>query len=31
MVQGLGTGQLFTENIPIPLTIQDGCLYFNKR
>jgi L-alanine-DL-glutamate epimerase-like enolase superfamily enzyme len=31
IVQGLGTGQLFTENIPIPLTIQDGCLYFNKR
>lgn len=28
MPQGLGTGQLFTENIPMPLTIRGERLYF---
>jgi hypothetical protein len=31
MAQGLGTGQLFTENVDIPLTIEGDCLYFNKK
>jgi O-succinylbenzoate synthase len=31
MAQGLGTGQLFTDNISIPLTIEGDQLYFNKR
>jgi L-alanine-DL-glutamate epimerase-like enolase superfamily enzyme len=31
MAQGLGTGQLFTDNVPIPLTIEGDQLYFNKR
>jgi o-succinylbenzoate synthase len=26
--QGLGTGQLFTNNLPSPLTIQHNCLYY---
>lgn len=29
MPQGLGTGQLFTNNIPLPLTIQQDQLWFN--
>ena len=28
MPQGLGTGQLFTDNIPYPLAIQGDCLWF---
>lgn len=28
MPQGLGTGQLFTDNIPYPLDIQSDCLWF---
>lgn len=28
MPQGLGTGQLFTDNIPYPLDIQGDCLWF---
>ncbi len=31
MPQGLGTGQLFEENIPMPLTIEGERLRFNKR
>jgi O-succinylbenzoate synthase len=30
MPQGLGTGQLFTDNIPMPLTIQGDMLFFKK-
>jgi o-succinylbenzoate synthase len=29
MPQGLGTGQLFTNNIPSPLQIRNGHLYYN--
>lgn len=29
MPQGLGTGQLFTDNIPMPIEIQGEKLYFN--
>lgn len=29
MPQGLGTGQLFTNNIPAPLQIKSGRLYYN--
>jgi len=29
MYQGLGTGQLFTNNLPSPLTIKDGHLHYN--
>ena len=29
MPQGLGTGQLFTDNIPMPLQIQGDKLFFN--
>jgi L-alanine-DL-glutamate epimerase-like enolase superfamily enzyme len=31
MPQGLGTGQLFTNNIPSPLEIKDAKLHFNPR
>ncbi len=27
MCQGLGTGQLFEDNIPVPLEIRDACLW----
>ncbi len=30
MPQGLGTGQLFTDNIPMPLEIRDACLWTVK-
>ena len=30
MPQGLGTGQLYTNNIPAPLTIQKGFIYYDK-
>ncbi len=30
MCQGLGTGQLFTDNIPVPLEIRDACLWTVK-
>jgi hypothetical protein len=30
MPQGLGTGQLFTDNIPMPLTIQGDMLFLDK-
>jgi O-succinylbenzoate synthase len=29
MPQGLGTGQLFTDNIPMPIEIRNERLYFN--
>ena len=29
--QGLGTGQLYTNNIPSPLTVQRGGLYYDKQ
>jgi len=29
--QGLGTGQLYTNNIPSPLTMQRGGLYYDKK
>ena len=29
MPQGLGTGQLFTNNIPSPLTIKSANLFYN--
>lgn len=29
--QGLGTGQLFTDNIPMPLEIRDNSLWTSKR
>ena len=29
--QGLGTGQLFTDNIEFPLHIQDDCLWFHPK
>lgn len=28
--QGLGTGALFTNNIPSPLTVSNGTLFYNK-
>ena len=28
--QGLGTGELYTNNIPSPLTILNGCLFLDK-
>ncbi|GAA4970071.1 o-succinylbenzoate synthase [Algibacter aquimarinus] len=28
--QGLGTGSLFTNNIPSPLQVKNGTLYYNK-
>ena len=28
MPQGLGTGQLFTDNIPMPLEIRKDCLWY---
>ena len=28
MPQGLGTGKLYTDNIPYPLDIQGDCLWF---
>lgn len=31
MPQGLGTGMLFTDNIPMPLEIRNGCLWITKR
>ncbi|MDY6118839.1 MAG: o-succinylbenzoate synthase [Sodaliphilus sp.] len=31
MPQGLGTGMLFTHNIPIPLEIRNDCLWITKR
>ena len=31
MPQGLGTGQLFTDNIDMPLTIQGDMLFFDKK
>ncbi len=30
MPQGLGTGQLFTNNFPSPLTVKEGKLFFDK-
>jgi O-succinylbenzoate synthase len=30
MPQGLGTGQLFTDNIPMPLEIRDAKLWISK-
>ncbi len=30
MCQGLGTGQLFTDNTPVPLEIRDACLWTGK-
>ena len=30
MPQGLGTGQLYTNNIPSPLVVQDGGLYYQQ-
>ncbi len=29
--QGLGTGQLFTDNVPMPLEIRRDCLWFGKQ
>ncbi|MEZ4901494.1 MAG: o-succinylbenzoate synthase [Spirosomataceae bacterium] len=29
--QGLGTGQLYENNIDSPLTVENGCLYYNKQ
>ena len=29
--QGLGTGMLFTDNIPMPLEIRNDCLWITKR
>ena len=29
MEQGLGTGQLYSNNIPSPLTIRAGVLYYD--
>ena len=31
MPQGLGTGMLFTDNIPMPLEIRNYCLWITKR
>jgi o-succinylbenzoate synthase len=31
MPQGLGTGQLFTDNIPMPLVIRGDMLFFDRR
>ena len=31
MPQGLGTGMLFTNNIPMPLEIRNDCLWITKR
>lgn len=31
MPQGLGTGMLFTDNIPMPLEIKNDCLWITKR
>ena len=31
MPQGLGTGQLFTNNIPSPLVIENGSLFYNSK
>ena len=31
MPQGLGTGMLFTDNIPTPLEIRNDCLWITKR
>jgi o-succinylbenzoate synthase len=28
--QGLGTGDLYTNNIPSPLTIKNGCIFLDK-
>lgn len=28
--QGLGTGELYENNIPSPLTVQNGCIFWNK-
>ncbi|WP_224482990.1 o-succinylbenzoate synthase [Robertkochia aurantiaca] len=30
MPQGLGTGSLFTNNIPAPLEVRDGALHYNS-
>ena len=30
MPQGLGTGQLFTDNIPMPLVIRGDCLFLER-
>jgi len=30
MPQGLGTGQLYTNNIPSPLVVKDGGLYYER-
>lgn len=30
MPQGLGTGQLFIDNIPMPLEIHDACLWISR-
>jgi o-succinylbenzoate synthase len=29
--QGLGTGQLYENNIPSPLTIENGCIQYDKQ
>ena len=31
MPQGLGTGQLFTDNIPMPLSIKGDCIFLDIR
>lgn len=31
MPQGLGTGMLFTDNIPMPMEIRNDCLWITKR
>ncbi|MGK0391685.1 MAG: O-succinylbenzoate synthase [Maribacter sp.] len=30
MHQGLGTGQLYTNNIPSPLEVEGGCIYYRN-
>ncbi len=30
LTQGLGTGDLYENNIPAPLTINNGCIYLDK-
>ena len=30
MPQGLGTGQLYLNNVPSPLNIKGGCLYYDQ-
>lgn len=31
MHQGLGTGQLYTNNIPSPLVVEKGCIHYRNR